>query len=266
MGSVSARHPLSPVANASSLRRPFCRLLSCGRETPLVFCLIGLLLIAASVRADFGLAPYAVVRIQSHGVSGTVIWTEPGRSLILSCAHGHQGKNRDKPMLIDAPVPAGGSPKPVSIRLLACDYGADLTLIELGAGPLPYVCPVASKSQAQSRDCLSVGYDEMRWPAQQRPAHTLTGDMTWTRERPWHGRSGGALISESGMLVGVCHGYTGPPNHVEVYPGGAGLYISHATIVRFLEKQGWQFGTAPPADQQRLPPYASPRPVPYCPT
>src|SRR5207237_3382704 len=57
--------------------------------------LIGLLLVAVLARAgtaQTGAAPasdpaLAVVRIKSHGASGTVIATAPGKSWILSCCH-----------------------------------------------------------------------------------------------------------------------------------------------------------------------------------
>jgi len=198
-------------------------------------------------------AASAVLQIPSHGVSGTVIYTAPGRTLILSCAHGHTGKDRTKPMTLNVPtasVPTEN--KRATIRLLAIGRpdNDDLTLIELADGPLPWVCPVAPRGHVPSRTTLSVGYDDMKWPATQRTATILTA-LTPTRERPWHGRSGGALIDQAGLLVGVCHGYTGPPTRQEVVRGGQGLYVSHGTIVQFLDGAGygWLAGAAsPPAD------------------
>jgi hypothetical protein len=208
-----------------------------------------------AVAESSSLAPYAVVRIKSHGVSATVIWTGHGASYLLSCAHGYSGRDKYRAMAIDVPTPLAGVPKAVAIRLLAIDYEADLSLIEIGDGPLAYVCPVAPKGYSPTGAALSVGYDDMNWPAVQRPTHVLTS-MTVTRERPWHGRSGGALIDERGFLIGVCSGYTGPRNHQEVFPGGRGLYVSHATIVRFLEREGWNFS------QQTIPVMTKPN----CPT
>ncbi len=94
----------------------------------------------AVVQAD---ATDAVVRIPSHGASGSVIYTEPGRSLILSCAHMLQGADRNKAMALDVPVPQAGQPRSARPKVLQVDYKADLSLIELPAGPLPYVAPVA---------------------------------------------------------------------------------------------------------------------------
>lgn len=218
----------------------------------------------------------AVVRIESHGVSATIIWTGPGKSYLLTCAHGHTGQARHKPMTVDVPI---GGPinreNRATIRLIDIDYAADLALIEFGVGPLPSCCPVALRGHPVSKETLSVGFDEMKWPAVQRPTHVLTA-YTWTQERPWHGRSGGALIDPTGVLVGVCHGYTGPtaPDKAhfrEVHPAGQGMYVSHETICRFLEKQGWDLGSAPRHEPPRPPgagrvPAPVPRSAPSCPT
>src|SRR5262249_28648624 len=76
------------------------------------------------------------------------------------------------------------------------------SLLELNDGPLYYVCPVAPAGHRPGR-CVSVGYDEMRLPARKASASLLGSDrgITFTREMPWHGRSGGALIDlDAGRL------------------------------------------------------------------
>jgi hypothetical protein len=208
-------------------------------------------------------AAAAVVQIPSHGASGSIIHTEPGRTLILSCAHGFTGRDsrgrplRDVPLTLQVPsatAPVGT--KHAAIRLLALGRpdADDLALLELADGPLPWVCPVAPRGHLVAGCALSVGYDDMRWPATQRAATILTG-LTQTRERPWHGRSGGALIDPVGYLVGVCHGYTGPRTRQEVVRGGQGLYVSHGTIVQFLDRAGygWLAVGAAPAFPAPLP-------------
>src|SRR5262245_44135384 len=96
------------------------------------FCLLS----CSRAKAD---AADAVVPIPSHGWSGTVIEARNGRSLILSCGHGWDEKNRNRPIVVDAPSPSPtGAPSRVGVRLLDVDYRADLSLIELG-GELPYV-------------------------------------------------------------------------------------------------------------------------------
>jgi hypothetical protein len=182
--------------------------------------------------------PDAVVRISSHGASATVIHTEKGRSLLLGCAHAYQGKDRTKQMALDIPTPdKPTAPKQNAITLLAVDYELDLSLVELKDGPLPYVCPVAPKNHRPSRNILSVGYDEMKWPSTQKAATILgsTATHTFTRERPWHGRSGGALIDlENSYVIGVVQGY-------ETSGERRGMYVSLEAIHKFLTKaQGTQ--------------------------
>jgi Trypsin-like peptidase domain len=155
----------------------------------------------------------AVVRLPSHGASATVIYTSTGRTLLLGCAHAFEGKDRFRPITVDVPTSTPtGVPRRPGVRLLAVDEQRDLSLIEIADGPLPFVCPVAPAVGAASRaapiECVSVGFDGMRWPVTVRTA-TLLGsraERSFTRERPGHGRSGGALIEKtSGMLIGVVH-------------------------------------------------------------
>jgi hypothetical protein len=172
----------------------------------------------------------AVVRLPSHGGSGTVIATTQHHTFILSCAHAFQAGDALKPIHIDGEQIPAGAP-----RLVAVDYEHDLSLIEIPAGNAPHVAPVAGPGHKPSAHLLSVGYDEMRLPATERPAHIVKtdGDITWTREPPWHGRSGGALLDlDQGVLIGVVSGYVN-------YPEGPGLYVSHRDIGLFLEQQHW---------------------------
>jgi len=178
-------------------------------------------------------AVLAVVRIPSHGASATVIETRPGYTLLLGCAHAFEGADRARPIHLDVPVMQAGAPRRARIRLLAVDYRADLSLIVLEDGPLPHVAPVAPPAHVPSRTIRSIGYDEMRWPAQALPATILavSATTTLTRERPWHGRSGGALLdAEHGLLIGVVQGY-------EVGGARRGMYVAHPAILRFLQRQ-----------------------------
>lgn len=180
----------------------------------------------------------AVVRVTSHGASATVVWSGQGKTLLLGCAHAYRGKDRAKPMTIDAPAPSAGAVRTGGIRLVKVDYERDLSLVEMGVGPLPYVCPIAPEGHRPGR-LLSVGYDEMRTPPTMRGATLLEsrGWLTFTREKPWHGRSGGALIdTDAGRLVGVVQAY-------EARPGGRGVYASHSAILDFV---GWRKTTPAP--------------------
>jgi hypothetical protein len=175
----------------------------------------------------------AVVRIPSHGASATVIETRQGHTLLLGCAHAFEGSDRQRPIHLDIPATNAGKPRQAAIRLLDIDYQADLSLMLLSDGPLEYVATVAPAGHVPGKSILSVGYDEMRWPAQAMAATILgtSATITFTRERPGHGRSGGALLdADRGWLIGVVQGY-------EVTGQRRGLYVSHGAILRFLARQ-----------------------------
>jgi hypothetical protein len=179
-----------------------------------------LLVLLVAAATAVGSLPDAVVRLPTHGASGTVIATGKGWSLVLTCAHAFEGTMRFRPVALDVPTPATvGVAQRVGVFLVALDKSADLALLWVGAGPLAYVAPVAPAGQRPGR-LVSVGYDNMTLPARAWPATWLgaNGATAYTRERPGHGRSGGALLDiDHGCLVGVVLGY-------ETGPGGRGLY------------------------------------------
>ncbi len=185
------------------------------------------LLLAGILRAD---PQEAVVRIRSHGASGTVVYTDGQRSLILSCAHMFWAHNserespamRAKTIVLDIGVATDQKTDGLhsTSRVLAVDSRLDLSLIEVDM-PLPHVAPIAATAN-QNRRLLSIGYDDMKWPATRRTATILRveGTRSITREKPWHGRSGGALIDvDTGELVGVVSGYqsSGPSWHRSLF-------------------------------------------------
>jgi hypothetical protein len=177
---------------------------------------------------------HAVVRLPSHGASATIIETRKGRTLLLGCGHAFAGLDRQKPIVLDIPTTRPtGTPQKKGVRLLAVDYDLDLSLVVLDSGPLEFVAPVACPGHTPGPHLLSVGYDEMRWPALERTAHvaTLTSTTIFTWERPGHGRSGGALLDlDAGCLIGVVLGY-------EVMGLQRGMYVSHEAIQSFLARQ-----------------------------
>lgn len=177
----------------------------------------------------------AVICMPSHGCSATVIYSDKTHTLILGCGHaylpGSHGENmRDKPMRFLITHPSTGPPIKVQIKLLKVDFNRDLSLVEMNTGPLPYVAPVAARGTKYDAELISVGYDNMQFPATIAKAHPLyvNGGLLFTREPPWHGRSGGGLLNQKGELVGVCSGYI-------KYPAGPGLYVSLDTIHDFLD-------------------------------
>lgn len=189
----------------------------------------------------------ATVRIKSHGASGTIIATAPGKSWILGCAHmfldahGRPSETeRGRPLRLDGPAQPYAPKHRAAARLIAFDHDLDLSLIELDNGPFFYL-PVAKQGHVAGKRLVSVGYDNMAWPVTSKPATIVStsGNWTYTAEKPWHGRSGGGLIDvEARVLIGVVHGY-------EVKAGGRGIYISHAAVLTFLAKH-WKQAPASP--------------------
>jgi hypothetical protein len=178
-------------------------------------------------------AVYAVVRMPSHGASATVIYTSAGQSYLLGCSHAFYGETIHKPIQLDVPASDHRASKAARCILIDIDYATDLSLMELSDGPLDFHADVAPADYVCSSHLLSVGYDEMRTPATVKTA-TITrtmGKLTFTQEKPWHGRSGGALLdAETGYLIGVVQGY-------ELLPGGRGIYSSHQAIIKFLRRK-----------------------------
>jgi hypothetical protein len=229
--------------------------------------LIAISLVAAPV---FAAPEDAVVRQISHGASCTVIASEAGQSYLLGCAHAYTDRfersseeARRRPIVLDLPWSATFRPANPHAhpRLIRINYDLDLSLVELPDGPLPFVCPVAPAG-SRPIHLISVGYDEMKWPRTARyvtPVASEYWDTTYTRERPWHGRSGGALIDvDSGRLVGVVQGY-------EVDYKRRGMYISLAAIRSFLGDCGSPLPRQPPAYRYSLPPSLPIAPQPLCP-
>ncbi|MCI0380325.1 MAG: serine protease [Gemmataceae bacterium] len=194
----------------------------------------------------------ATVRIKSHGASATVIASAPGRSWLLGCGHmladaaGRLDESLvKKPLALDGPPQPRASKPHAAARLRAFNLELDLCLIELDNGPFHFV-PVAARGHAPSKNLRSLGYDNMAWPVTSVPVSLLfsEGNTTFTREKPWHGRSGGGLIDLAGpCLIGVVQGY-------EIWPNQRGLYVSHEAVLRFLEPH-WP-------DAPRAPPPAAP--------
>src|SRR5258707_7607559 len=124
----------------------------------------------------------AVVRISSHGASATEIYTTQGRTLLLGCGHAYQGQDRFKRMTLDIPCRAPGPVLKVGIQLLAVDYEADLSLVQLNAGPVDAYAAVAPAGFVPRRGPLSGGVGQKPLPRTIRPVpqhrRTLGDNLT----------------------------------------------------------------------------------------
>jgi hypothetical protein len=228
----------------------------------------------------------AVVRIPSHGLSGVVIWTEQGRTLIATAAHGFQGYEqvmgpngrpmrgrpmKDVPLTIRAPIPQRGNQpnQKVGVKLLSVDHNLDLALVELNAGPLPYVCPVAPKGHRPAR-AVSVGYDHGEEPMVVAPATLIgsDGQRTYTRENPVPGRSGGAIMDpDQNVLLGCCTGFEtqGPRRGIYSSLDALWSFLDHYNGRPVVSEQREQRQQGRPRVQEYREPKHYQRTQPYCP-
>jgi Trypsin-like peptidase domain len=172
-------------------------------------------------------AANAVVRIPSHGGSGTVIATGQGWSLILTCAHlfaAHgsyplqpsQGE-LNKPIKLNLLLPSEqvSGDKKGDTKIVDVDWQHDLALLFLKDGPLPFVAPISPVEPTRGQSVLSVGFDGMRLATggkagtyEATTIATIDADRIWTVANPNPGRSGGPLLSGQ-YLIGVCQVRTG---------------------------------------------------------
>lgn len=143
----------------------------------------------------------AVVRIASHGASGTVIFSKEGLTKILTCAHAFPN---DAEFLIDCPWDLarrkGG-------KLTKINHRLDLAVIEVAEGPWPVVCPIADKDYKPGKNIWAVGYPEMSWPQTRSATEFLSTDERYyyTKRLPIPGESGGSLVD---IDLGVCFAVT----------------------------------------------------------
>jgi thiol-disulfide isomerase/thioredoxin len=190
--------------------------------------------------------------------SGTVIYSTPRESLILTCAHIFKLDGRAKP------VPPSQFPRDIKIDLFdgklrgerpaqvhfletvdgeAVDYDfvLDVGLIRIRPGrrlPASHVVPAywkPDRNMGMTTVGCSEGQDATAWRTvivNPRMPGSIIGSPSYEaiecRQAPKQGRSGGGLFTDNGFIAGVCNFAEPRGNH--------GLYATPTSIYRLLDR------------------------------
>jgi thiol-disulfide isomerase/thioredoxin len=164
--------------------------------------------------------------------SGTIIHSEPGRTLILTC--GHIFRHFDDTGLIEVDVFQGDRPRMYDGELVKFDLKADVGLISISTLETLAASRVARQSLNSGQLVFSVGCGGGEPPSKLQHRVTSTtkfpaGYVECTGT-PIQGRSGGGLFTVNGEVAGVC---------VLADPAARrGLYTSLETIHALLDRCG----------------------------
>lgn len=164
--------------------------------------------------------------------SGTIIYSEPGRTLILTC--GHIFRHFDETGLIEVDVFQGERPRMYDGELIQFDLKADVGLISISTLETLAAARVSTQSLQSGQLVFSVGCGGGEPPSKLQHRVTSTtrfpaGYVECTGT-PIQGRSGGGLFTVDGEVSGVC---------VLADPAARrGLYTSLETVHALLDRCG----------------------------
>ncbi|NQV25349.1 MAG: trypsin-like peptidase domain-containing protein [Rhodopirellula sp.] len=165
--------------------------------------------------------------------SGTIIHSEPGRTLILTC--GHIFRHFDDTGLIEVDVYQGDRPRMYDGKLVRFDLKADVGLISIATLETLAAARVSRSPLDSGQLVFSVGCGGGEPPSKLQHRVTSTtkfpaGYVECTGT-PIQGRSGGGLFTVNGEVSGVC---------VLADPAARrGLYTSLQTVHALLDRCGY---------------------------
>jgi thiol-disulfide isomerase/thioredoxin len=162
--------------------------------------------------------------------SGTVIYSEPGKTVILTCGHIFRGFNANSTIEVD--LFHSAEPQTFDAKLIKADLDADIGLISLSELTQFPVAPIAPHSVQKGDHVYSIGCGAGNAPSRLQHLVTSTDifqpDFVECTGMPVQGRSGGGLFTRDGEVVGVC---------VLADPESRrGLYTSLRTMHRLLDR------------------------------
>ena len=182
--------------------------------------------------------------------SGTIIDSQPGQSIIVSCGHIFRKLSKSAVIEIDLYTnPKSAKPETVIGRVIVADMDADVGLVSINyARPLASIPLSGTAAMMVEGDQLfSIGCSSGDNPSRENVQLTKVNkyrgpDNLECTMRPLKGRSGGGLFRDD-ELVGVC--IAADPDHPR------GLYTGLKPIIDLLEKSG--FGRLAPRSQRAVP-------------
>lgn len=165
--------------------------------------------------------------------SGTIILSEAGQSLVLTC--GHLFRNLSKDAVVEVDVFNGVKPTTFKAKVIDFDLEGDVGLLAIPSTeelPTSPVAPAHVKLKV-GQDVKSIGCGGGDNPTGQDIKVTalrryLGPDNVECSGEPRQGRSGGGLFSEDGEVVGVC--IAADPRDKR------GLYAGLAVVHKILKK------------------------------
>lgn len=182
-----------------------------------------------------------------HYGSGTLIDSQPGRSVLLTCGHIFRDLGKDASVEVDVFSNGASKPQTVIGQILRFDLKSDLGLVSLPTkGQLPVIRLSSPLTPPAVRDrVVSIGCGGGERPS--REDHQITAinryiapDNIECDGTPQQGRSGGGLFLNS-ELIGVCIG----ADHKDK----RGIYTSMKPVAQLLEKT--QLGYLIPSNQSQ---------------
>ena len=189
--------------------------------------------VAPSIATDPLLGCTRIRVKDSHGLdvgSGTIIHSEPGRTLILTCGHLFRHFDRQGQIKVDIFWP---KPQTLDGTLIRHNLDQDIGLISVSPLETLPIVPIAEQAVVARDHVFSIGCGGGDDPTKLQHLVTSTTkyrDFVECTGTPIQGRSGGGLFTNSGKLAGVC---------VFADPAARrGLYAGLETISRLLEQCG----------------------------
>lgn len=169
--------------------------------------------------------------------SGTIVHSEPGRTLIVTC--GHIFRNMNDAAKIEVDLFENGKPQPYVASIVDYDLEADVGLLRIPTHSVVSSTPVApptvvlTKSQRVGCIGCSGGAEPTREQLTITAVNKYDGpDNIECTGTPVQGRSGGGLFNVDGQLVGVCI--------AAVKEEPLGVYAHVFAVHKLLERNGLQ--------------------------